>query len=78
MGKRIMSDQRTNAVWSEREPDAVPVTGLDPVDRVLAREAAVSELPVNERAAAYRQLHAELESVLNQHPGSLPAGLTGQ
>ncbi|GAA4689344.1 hypothetical protein GCM10025781_02650 [Kocuria gwangalliensis] len=73
-----MSDQRTNAVWNEREPDAVPVTGLDPVDRVLALEAAVSELPVNERAAAYRQLHAELESVLNQHPGSLPAGLTGQ
>ena len=25
-----MSDQRTNAVWSEQEPDAVPVTGLDP------------------------------------------------
>lgn len=73
-----MSDHRTNAGPNEADPDAVPLTGLDPVDRVLAQEAAVSELPVNERAAAYRQLHAELESVLDQHPGSLPTGLTGQ
>lgn len=58
--------------------DSVPVTGLDSVDRVLAKEAAVSELSVNERAAAYQELHAELESILNQQPGSLPTGLTGQ
>lgn len=58
--------------------DAAPVTGLDSVERVLAKEAAVSELPVNERAAAYQELHAELEAILNQQPGSLPTGLTGQ
>ena len=57
---------------------AAPVTGLDSVDRVLAKEAAVSGLPVNERAAAYQELHAELEAILNQQPGSLPTGLTGQ
>ena len=73
-----MSDQPTNAGPNQPEPDAVPVTGLDAVDRVLAKDAAVSELPVNERAAAYQQLHAELEAVLDQQPGSLPAGLTGQ
>lgn len=60
------------------DSDPVPVTGLDSVDRVLAKEAAVSELPVNERAAAYQELHAELEAILNQQPGSLPTGLTGQ
>lgn len=73
-----MSEQRTNAGPTEPEPDAVPVTGLDAVDRVLTKDAAVSELPVNERAAAYQQLHAELEAVLNQQPGSLPTGPTGQ
>ena len=57
--------------------DAVPVTGLDSVDRVLAKEAAVRELPVQERAAAYQQLHDELEHILNRQPGSLPTELTG-
>lgn len=59
------------------EADSVPVTGLDAVDRVLAREAAVSALPVEDRAAAYQALHDELEHILNQRPGSLPTELTG-
>lgn len=73
-----MSDQPVNAGQNQPEPNAVPVTGLDAVDRVLAKDAAVSELPVNERAAAYQELHTELEAVLHQQPGSLPTGLTGQ
>lgn len=56
----------------------VPTTGLDAVDRVLAKAASVDDLPVHERAAAHRELHAELEAILNQQPGSLPSGLMGQ
>ncbi|RLZ03226.1 hypothetical protein CWC38_06870 [Kocuria tytonicola] len=52
-----------------------PRTGLDPVDRVLAREDEISRLPVTERAAAYEDLHRELERILNEDPGKLPHGL---
>lgn len=54
-----------------------PRTGLDPVDRVLAREAEIAELPVTQRAAAFEALHTELERILEERPGSLPSGLTG-
>lgn len=56
-------------------PEA-PRTGLDPVDRVLAREVEISRLPVTERAAAYEELHQELERILSEDPGKLPHGLT--
>ena len=62
-----MSEERT-------EP---PHTGLAAVDRVLAREADISALPVTEQPAAYEALHEELERVLEAPPGSLPAGLIG-
>lgn len=73
-----MSDQPTSAGPNQPQRNAVPVTGLDAVDRVLTKDSAVSELPLNERAAAYQELHTELEAVLHQRPGSLPTGLTGQ
>lgn len=64
-----------------RDPDQgatePPRTGLDPVDRVLAREAEIAELPVTQRAAAFEALHTELERILEERPGSLPSGLTG-
>lgn len=63
-----------DAEQSATEP---PRTGLDPVDRVLAREAEIAELPVTRRAAAYEVLHAELERILEERPGPLPSGLTG-
>ena len=59
---------------NEEHPEP-PHTGLDPVDRVLAREANIAALPVTEQAAAYEVLHEELERLLNASPGSLPAGL---
>ncbi|CAL8897336.1 hypothetical protein KVA01_13240 [Kocuria varians] len=59
------------------ERPAPPHTGLDPVDRVLAREAEIALLPVTERSAAYEALHAQLERVLEERPGALPTGLTG-
>ena len=59
---------------SEDRPEP-PHTGLDPVDRVLAREAEIAALPVTEQAAAYDALHEELEQILNASPSSLPAGL---
>lgn len=84
----IDADQRDMAVQPGNVPlgdavrradsDPVPVTGLDSVDRVLAKHAAVSELPINERAAAYQELHTELETILDQQPGFLPAELTGR
>ena len=52
-----------------------PRTGLDAVDRVLAREDEISRLPVTERAAAYEDLHRELERILSEDPGKLPPGL---
>lgn len=54
-----------------------PRTGLDAVDRVLAREDEISRLPVTERAAAYEDLHRELERILSEDPGRLPHGLVG-
>ena len=59
---------------SQERPEP-PHTGLDPVDRVLAREADIAALPVTEQAAAYEALHGELEQILNASPNSLPAGL---
>ena len=53
-----------------------PRTGLEPVDRVLAREVEIGELPVTQRAAAYAALHAELERILEERPGHVPSGLT--
>lgn len=50
-----------------------PVTGLADVDRVLAREASVRELPIERQAAAYGRLHDELEAVLAREPAALPA-----
>ena len=53
----------------------VPRTGFGPVDAVLAREAQISRMPVAQRAAAFAELHTELERILAQDPGSMPAGL---
>ncbi|RKQ36117.1 hypothetical protein [Kocuria tytonis] len=54
-----------------------PRTGLDAVDRVLARASGIARLPVTERAAAYDSLHGELERILAADPASLPTGLSG-
>lgn len=55
--------------------DVVPRTGFGPVDAVLAREAGITRMPVAHRAAAFAELHTELERILAQDPGALPAGL---
>ena len=57
---------------------APPVTGLADVDRVLAREAGVRELPIHRQAAAYEQLHDELEAVLAREPAAPAAGTVPQ
>ncbi|MEU5468612.1 hypothetical protein [Kocuria salsicia] len=60
----------------EQSATEPPRTGLEPVDRVLAREVEIGELPVTQRAAAYAALHAELERILEARPGHVPSGLT--
>ncbi|MDO4919874.1 hypothetical protein [Kocuria sp.] len=70
-----MAGDATGHQGAGRHATASPRTGLDPVDRVLAREADIARLPVTERAAAYEELHAELERILSEDPGKLPQGL---
>ena len=55
--------------------DVAPRTGFGPVDAVLAREAGITRMPVAHRAAAFAELNTELERILAQDPGALPAGL---
>ena len=72
-----MSPQQAGAAGEEGTPslDGAAPTGLDAVDRVLARAAGIEELPVTQRAEAFAELHGELERILAQDPASLPAGL---